>query len=300
ADVRRVLGLAAALPGLQRFDLTTNFRSPAPVVERAVRLVAHNRERFPKVVTARPDAAGRLILAPDPADEPVRVGRIIDSWPTDDGTTAILARTNRELLPALMVALDRDLPFRAERLETPLDDERLDALLDELVETDERVPLLIRVGSIRDRERSREADGGRLADALLAAAPPYTSGSSFAAAVRHRRDRLVALRRDDARLTLATAHATKGLEFDDVAVVGMEAARFPSARAIAEAADPVRALEEERRLAYVAWTRARRSLTISYDPGSPSPFLSEAFGELPDGSPVSLPRRPPPRPRRGG
>ena len=85
------------------------------------------------------------------------------------------------------------------------------------------------------------------------------------------------LRRDDAALTLATAHATKGLEFDHVVVLGMDAARFPSARAVSEAADPGRAYEEERRLAYVAWTRARRSLTLLYDPVAPSPFLLEAF-----------------------
>ena len=78
-------------------------------------------------------------------------------------------------------------------------------------------------------------------------------------------------------LTLATAHATKGLEFDHVVVVGMEAGRFPSGRTVAEAEDPVRAYEEERRLAYVAWTRARRSLTLLYDPAVPSPFLLEAF-----------------------
>ena len=39
----------------------------------------------------------------------------------------------------------------------------------------------------------------------------------------------------------------------------------------------MRAYEEERRLAYVAWTRARRSLTLLYDPTVPSPFLLEAF-----------------------
>ena len=36
-------------------------------------------------------------------------------------------------------------------------------------------------------------------------------------------------------------------------------------------------MEEERRLAYVAWTRARRSLTLLFDPEAPSPFLLEAF-----------------------
>ncbi len=93
---------------------------------------------------------------------------------------------------------------------------------------------------------------------------------------RHR-VRVAELRRDDAPLTLATAHSTKGLEFDHVAVIGLDAGRFPSARSLREAAEPERALEEERRLAYVAWTRARRSLTLVYDPAAPSPFLLEAF-----------------------
>ena len=55
---------------------------------------------------------------------------------------------------------------------------------------------------------------------------------------------------------LATAHSTKGLEFDHVAVVDMDAGRFPSQRTLDDADDPARALEQERRLAYVAWTRA--------------------------------------------
>ena len=52
---------------------------------------------------------------------------------------------------------------------------------------------------------------------------------------------------------------------------------FPGRRSISDAAEPERALEEERRLAYVAWTRARRSLTLVYDPSAPSRFLLEAF-----------------------
>ena len=101
--------------------------------------------------------------------------------------------------------------------------------------------------------------------------------SALRAAIAATRERLAELRRDDAALTLATAHATKGLEFDHVVVVGMEAGRFPSARSVSEAEDPLAAYEEERRLAYVAWTRARRSLTLLYDPTVPSPFLLEAF-----------------------
>jgi superfamily I DNA/RNA helicase len=57
----------------------------------------------------------------------------------------------------------------------------------------------------------------------------------------------------------------------------MEAGRFPSARSVGTADDPARTYEEERRLAYVARTRARRSLTLLNDPAVPSPFLLEAF-----------------------
>jgi superfamily I DNA/RNA helicase len=60
-------------------------------------------------------------------------------------------------------------------------------------------------------------------------------------------------------------------------VIGLDVGRFPSRRSVESSAEPARALEEERRLAYVAWTRARRSLTLLYDPAAPSRFLLEAF-----------------------
>jgi len=94
----------------------------------------------------------------------------------------------------------------------------------------------------------------------------------------HEGPALARLRQDDAPLVLATAHGTKGLEFDHVAVIGMDAGRFPSRRSVTESPEPGRALEEERRLAYVAWTRARRTLTLVYDPLAPSLFMLEAFG----------------------
>jgi superfamily I DNA/RNA helicase len=114
ADVRRVLGLAADLPGLRRVDLEVNYRCPATVVARAVRLVEHNDERFAKRIRPGPAAVGPLILAADSSDETVRLRRVVDAFPKDGGTTAILARTNRELLPAISVVLDRGLPFRPE------------------------------------------------------------------------------------------------------------------------------------------------------------------------------------------
>jgi superfamily I DNA/RNA helicase len=278
ADVRRVLALDAMLPGLRRVDLEVNHRCPIPVVERAVRLIGHNRERFAKIIRARPDAAGSLILAPDPSDEPARTERLLGSWPDDDGTRALLARTNRELQPAVVSALALGLPFRADSVASLVDDPGLDPLLHRIAaETSGEWPLLVRIGWIRTTLTGATETEQALIEAVLAWAPGHENLTALDEAIATTRRRLTELRRDDARLALATAHATKGAEFDHVAVIGLDVGRFPSGRAVSEADEPGRALEEERRLAYVAWTRARRTLTLSYDPDAPSPFLLEAF-----------------------
>src|SRR5690349_8388725 len=149
ADVRRVLGLAGSLPGLRRVDLTTNYRCPKPVVERALRLVEHNRERFAKQILPGPAASGRLVLAPDASDDIVRVTRAMRAWPDDHSTRAVLARTNRELLVAVVAALDLGLPFRAPDLPLPIEDERLDEILDRLADTPAGMPLLVSIGRVR-------------------------------------------------------------------------------------------------------------------------------------------------------
>ena len=289
ADVRRVLGLATALPGLRRVDLETNYRCPPPVVERAVRLVEHNRERFAKRIRSGSRSGGVIVLAGDASDDPVRVRHVMTAWPGDGSSRAVLARTNRELLAAVVAALDLGVPFRAPSLVLPIEDPRLDGLMDRAaaLEAGATTPLLA-LGRLRAELRAEEADTvtdaapdpgdepvrSDLVTALLGWAAPVTSVDVLRAAVDERRARLAELRRDDAALSLATAHGTKGLEWDHVLVL---TDGFPGRRSVTDATEPERALEEERRLAYVAWTRARRSLTLLYDPDSPSLFLREAF-----------------------
>ncbi|WP_418387412.1 ATP-dependent helicase [Alistipes communis] len=65
---------------------------------------------------------------------------------------------------------------------------------------------------------------------------------------------------DDDKVTLMTVHSAKGLEFKYVYIVGMEENLFPSQRA----AESPEGFEEERRLFYVALTRAKCSAVLSY------------------------------------
>ena len=65
---------------------------------------------------------------------------------------------------------------------------------------------------------------------------------------------------DDEKVTLMTIHMAKGLEFQHIYVVGLEEDLFPSQMMLSSRAD----LEEERRLFYVAITRAKQKLFLSY------------------------------------
>lgn len=99
-------------------------------------------------------------------------------------------------------------------------------------------------GDAEDEEPARVLRGDSLAD--------------FIEWVRLRTD-LDAASDDGRAVTLMTVHSSKGLEFDCVFVAGMEESLFPHMNSMGEAA----AVEEERRLAYVAITRARKYLYLT-------------------------------------
>ncbi|MBR4870769.1 MAG: UvrD-helicase domain-containing protein [Alistipes sp.] len=90
---------------------------------------------------------------------------------------------------------------------------------------------------------------------------------------------------DGNKVTLMTVHSAKGLEYDYVYIVGMEEGLFPSSRSVESIAD----LEEERRLMYVAVTRAKKAALLSFsemrrvwgktENTKPSRFLSEIDAE---------------------
>ena len=88
------------------------------------------------------------------------------------------------------------------------------------------------------------------------------------------------------RVSLMTIHLAKGLEFPNVYIVGLEEDLFPSALSSATRSD----LEEERRLFYVALTRAMKKVTITYSKTryrwgklndcEPSRFINEIDSEF--------------------
>jgi DNA helicase II / ATP-dependent DNA helicase PcrA len=102
-------------------------------------------------------------------------------------------------------------------------------------------------------------------------------------------------------LTLMTVHSAKGLEFDHVFVLGLEEGIFPHGRTQLDPAE----LEEERRLMYVAITRARKRLYLSYalrrllygsiQQNTPSRFIREIgpehFGDVTGALPTPGPVR---------
>ena len=103
---------------------------------------------------------------------------------------------------------------------------------------------------------------------------------------------------DDQKVSLMTLHASKGLEFPVVFLVGLEQGLFPSYRSL----DDPGAIEEERRLCYVGITRAQERLFISHararrlygnrEPAQPSLFLAELPRDLFETNNVAaLPRK---------
>ncbi|NQU79330.1 UvrD-helicase domain-containing protein [Candidatus Woesearchaeota archaeon] len=86
-------------------------------------------------------------------------------------------------------------------------------------------------------------------------------------------------------VTLATVHAIKGMEADSVFVIGCNGMNFPcrgSEHPVMELVDidEYDKEEEERRLFYVAMSRARKSLYMTYTGKRPTPFMNSAMNEM--------------------
>jgi DNA helicase-2/ATP-dependent DNA helicase PcrA len=286
ADVRRILSFESAYPGARRVQLATNYRCPSPVVAISRRLIGVNRERFAKRIDAAPSApaGARSVQAvstagPDWADglatlaaREAKAGR----------TICFLSRTRAELGPMLLSLARLGQPHTTNVPAAVQNDtvQRLTAAARPLPHHQHPFDVLrgLRAGHGWRRADASDAlgdDDHAALDALLGWAVGFRRLDRFLEAHDHAVARLEALRVPDAPVELVTVHGAKGREWQTVVVLGMEEERFPNRRALVDATDPERAVEEERRLAYVALTRATRCLILAFDPARPSRFLAE-------------------------
>ena len=288
ADVRRILRFSADYPSARRVMLATNYRCPPAVVTASARLVGVNRERFAKLIHSPPGADGGdhpAISAwdtsrPASADALARLAAREDA---SGRSLCFLSRTRGELTP-LLLALTRAGVRHATAIPPLVDVERVVALVDAArgLDTNEHPFHVLRHlrtgrGWLRgDPAADAVGDEDHAAlDALMGWSAAFPNIVTFVAAYDMARRRIAALRDPSASVELATVHALKGREWETVVLIGFEADRIPNRRSLVDADDPDRAMEEERRLAYVALTRATRQLILAFDPSRPSPFLAE-------------------------
>ena len=287
ADVRRILHFSADYPGAQRVMLATNYRCPASVISASARMVATNRERFTKPILAPADApaATDAIVAWSTANpsSPEAMARLAATEDRSGRSLCFLSRTRGELTPILL-ALVRAGVRHATAIPPLVESEPVVGIVEAARDSEDRnhpFHVLRRLRLARGWDRNSPSgdlltdEEHAALDALLGWAVGFRTIDVFVAAYDAMRARMAALRDAAAPVELATVHASKGREWETVVLVGFEADRMPNRRSLVDADDPARALEEERRLAYVALTRATRKLILAFDPARPSPFLAE-------------------------
>ena len=287
ADVRRILRFADDYPTARRVMLATNYRCPRAVIEASAILVAVNRERFPKPIRSpailAPDSSAISAIDSTSPGWSDAIARLASIETRSGRTLCFLSRTRGELTPVLLSLVRAGVPHRTSS--NPIvESERVGAILDDARQSsgrDDPFHVLRRARAARGWLRDSPS-GDRLADdehdaldAVLGWTVPFSTAEAFLAAFDGARAQIASLRTPDAAIELATVHASKGREWETVVVVGFDADHIPNRRSILDAVDPDRALEEERRLAYVAVTRATRQLILALDPTRRSPFLAE-------------------------
>ena len=219
------------------------------------------------------DILSYLCVIADPKDE-IRLLRVINTPPRGIG--------DRSIESARIVSRDQNLPLfevleRADsfpelsrasvrmrefaRMIRELQDESLttDELYDRVIEKTGYITMLEQ--SKDERDESRVDNVHELKSSILAYENESgdTSLPGYLASIALYTD-VDSMDREEDSVILMTIHSAKGLEFPVVYVVGMEEGLFPGLRSIGEQDE----MEEERRLCYVAFTRAKNRLVVSH------------------------------------
>lgn len=298
ASSRYLLGFGSEHPGARQFRLERNYRSREPVVRVANRLMRDRRGALTLEAT-RTDAGGRPAFEwfASEQDEAEAVARSIAAAVragTQASEIAVLYRTNAQsarIEAALAAAGIGTRVHGAQRFFDRADVRQAVMLIRGQAKVQDRRPLfqvvsdVLRAGGWTTQPPEGAAARERWAalNALLSLCDEMPAGTT----IQEFSEELLA--RQSAHheptvdsVTLSAIHAAKGLEWSIVHVVGLSEGILP----IFHAADDD-ALEEERRLCYVAFTRARDVLRLSGTASGgrtgrlPSRFIAEAGITIP-------------------
>ncbi|MCC2335429.1 ATP-dependent helicase [Cellulomonas wangsupingiae] len=300
ADTSLLTGFTARFPRAVTVDLVRDYRSTTPVVDTANRLMAGRPEATgPALVGMLGDGpAPRVVRCDDEDDEDAQVVATVRGW-LDAGVAAqeiaVLHRFNAQAVKLTAALRDAGIPvvagdgsayfarrevaqvlalLRRRAAQAPHDDAA--GVLDEALTRAGYDPGAPPDGTGAARERWDALDALR---ALVESLPePLTRTLGALSADLDRRAAEDHVPPGRGAVTVTTIHKAKGLEWDACLLARATAGSLPSVYATTGAE-----LAEERRLAYVAVTRARRHLVATWAAGRPggrparrSPYL-DAF-----------------------
>ncbi len=319
------LGFERDWPGAQTTVLDQNYRSTSTIIDAASTLIANNEKQKPKKLWTK-NPAGEPILLIEAADEEQEADWITQQiqsskFKVQNGTTAVLYRTNAQSRPIEQALIARNIPYRIygglkfyerrevkdivaavrwavnpkdavsrERLEKAPGVRAFREFAEAVRDAGTKTPAEL-IGIFLDstdymqylrRNATNFSERQENVAELIRFAGEFEDTTAFleqVALVQSTDDKTGDRSQEigDGRtpVALMTMHLAKGLEFDRVFIAGCVEGVLPHNRSMGTDDE----LEEERRLMYVAMTRARTNLAISfYD--IPSRFVSELPQEL--------------------
>jgi DNA helicase II / ATP-dependent DNA helicase PcrA len=319
SDIRHIVDFERRYPGARLHVLDRNYRSAADIVMAAKRLIRANLLRIDKDYHPTIGESGLIVIRgyPEPPIEARQVARAIAElsgrgWPLKQ--IAVLYRTSAVGLPFQTVLKEMAIPFEVRGGGDVWQGVAARLMLGALfyLRDGASVEAMSRIGTNRRGRMLREdldvvrpavrtdfRAAAEAAQRLVGEAVPARSSDREHAEWRMVVDTVAALAATCASpeeleeriaaqsaslraapgdaVVLSTIHSAKGLEWDAVFLAGMEDGVLPHANC-----DDV---EEERRIAYVGLTRARRLIGLTYaaerygTPTRASPFLAEIAGK---------------------
>ncbi len=272
ASDEHLLRFESEFPGATTVELDRNYRSTPEIVRLANSTVPNSRLELVSMRESGP--APRVIVSATDEDEAHAVGnaiRVAIESGSDPAGISVLYRINVQSLVLEKVLGDMRIPFRVRGgrfFDEPVVTQAL-VLVRGRLQTDpgasarDTMALILRenLGWLSKPPANpvdRHAWDIMSALAQIAENLPETATvTDLAADLKHRADN--EMEPAVSAVTLSTIHNAKGLEWDTVFVIGMSEGLFPLSYSMGDGP-----MQEERRLAYVAFTRAGRSLTLSW------------------------------------